>query len=519
MKTGGFIRDADSETNLFIVYYGGHGRINTERQAEWLCRRDPNSARVHWSAIQTLFAEAQSDVLILLDACAAASATTKSLRGSMEAIMACGFESKAPPPGEHSFTNTLINVLDEWIDRRTFSASCLHAEILSQLKLKENKKGREGKKFEWCVTPIHINCTQDPKAPSIELCRRNVLPRPISSTSESEESHSADAMDLDFDDPLSSPLSSLSSRAPSGEYHTPHVIISVALEDNQPNLDVKETARWLASIPFLAKWAKVEGVFKSYSTLLLLSVPVPVWNMLPDHPACSFVGFATSPNLVTNLSTHIEIEAGEPVSRPSHYGITPTSSTIPPTAFSNVRISNDAPVLAHNPPINSSLPSQKPNKLPSTSDIPRIKSISHDAGPRDPSQNQYSSTSPATQLGAGAGAQTQPPTNESPSPSPSGTIEIFKSVYVNMEDPCHKILLAALKKHNINASWEQYALYIIWGQGMEQYIEAEEKPLIIFQQLKKEGKDPTFMLRKRDPIGVVAQPVWGVLYARILMAV
>ncbi|TVY17478.1 hypothetical protein LARI1_G004821 [Lachnellula arida] len=308
MKTGEFIRDADNDDNLFIVYYGGHGRINSERQAEWLCKRDPSSPRVHWSAIQTLFAEAQSDVLILLDTCAAASATTRSLHGSMEAIMACGFESKAPPPGEHSFTNTLINVLEDWIDRRSFSASCLHAEILSELKLKENKKGREGKKLEWCVTPIHINCTQDSKAPSIELCRRNVLPRPSARTSEPEGNQSADFMDLDFDNPISSSHSSLSSLAPSGQYRIPHVIISVALEENQLDLDVKKTSRWLESIPFLAKYAKVEGVFKSYSTLLLLSVPVPVWNMLPDHPACSFVGYATSPNLVTNPWKEPELE-------------------------------------------------------------------------------------------------------------------------------------------------------------------------------------------------------------------
>jgi hypothetical protein len=182
MKTGEFIQDADNDKNLFIVYYGGHGRINSERQAEWLCRRDPASSRVHWSAIQTLFAEAQSDVLILLDACAAASATARSLHGSMEAIMACGFESRAPPPGEHSFTNTLIEVLDDWINRGSFSASFLHAEILSQLKLKETKKGREGTKLEWCTTPIHINCTQNSKAPSIELCRRNILPPSFAST-------------------------------------------------------------------------------------------------------------------------------------------------------------------------------------------------------------------------------------------------------------------------------------------------------------------------------------------------
>jgi hypothetical protein len=307
MKTGEFIRDTDNDKNLFIVYYGGHGRINNERQAEWLCRRDQNSAKVHWSAIQTLFAEAESDVLILLDACAAASATARSLHGSMEAIVACGFESRAPPPGEHSFTNTLIDVLHDWVDRRSFSASCLHAEILSQLKLKENKRGREGKKLEWCVTPIYINCTQDSKAPSVELCRRNVLTLSPSSPREPRSTSFIDAMDLDLEDPLSSPQS-LFSLAPSGQFRVPHVLISVALEESQPDLDVKKTARWLESIPVLAKWAKVEAVFQSYSTLLVMSVPVPIWNMLPDHPACSFVGYVTSPNLVTQPPPSKEAE-------------------------------------------------------------------------------------------------------------------------------------------------------------------------------------------------------------------
>ncbi|KAH8748552.1 hypothetical protein F5882DRAFT_234875, partial [Hyaloscypha sp. PMI_1271] len=299
MKTGEFIRNADNDKNLFIVYYGGHGRINKERQAEWFCKRDPTSARVDWSAIQTLFAAAQSDVLILLDACAAASATARSLNGSMEAIVACGFESKAPPPGEHSFTNALIDVLDDWVNRRSFSASCLHSEILSQLKLKEKKKGREGQKLEWCVTPIYINCTHDSRIPSIELCNRSIL-QPLAASSKPPESNAlADDMDLDFDTAHSSLLSSLSSLSPSGQYRIPHVIISVALEESQPDLDVKKTARWLEGIPLLVKWAKVEAVFQSYSTLLLLSIPVPVWNMIPDHPACSFVGYTTSPNLVT----------------------------------------------------------------------------------------------------------------------------------------------------------------------------------------------------------------------------
>jgi hypothetical protein len=76
-----------------------------------------------------------------------------------------------------------------------------------------------------------------------------------------------------------------------------------------------------------------------------------------------------------------------------------------------------------------------------------------------------------------------------------GSVEIFKSFRVSMEDPCYKVLPAALKKYNINAPWEQYALYIVYGDK-ERCLGMEEKPLILFKQLDKEGRKPMFMLRK-----------------------
>jgi hypothetical protein len=89
-------------------------------------------------------------------------------------------------------------------------------------------------------------------------------------------------------------------------------------------------------------------------------------------------------------------------------------------------------------------------------------------------------------------------------PSSNGSVEIFKSFRVSMEDPCYKVLPAALKKYNINAPWEQYALYIVYGDK-ERCLGMEEKPLILFKQLDKEGKKPMFMLRKISPTGD-AQP-------------
>ena len=86
--------------------------------------------------------------------------------------------------------------------------------------------------------------------------------------------------------------------------------------------------------------------------------------------------------------------------------------------------------------------------------------------------------------------------NETPS------VEIFKSFRVSMEDPCHKVLPAALKKYNINADWRQYALYIVFGD-QERCLGMEEKPLILFKQLDNEGRKPMFMLRRH------AQPQEG----------
>lgn len=66
-----------------------------------------------------------------------------------------------------------------------------------------------------------------------------------------------------------------------------------------------------------------------------------------------------------------------------------------------------------------------------------------------------------------------------------------------MDDPCYKVLPAALKKYQINAPWDQYALYIVYGD-QERCLGLEEKPLILFKQLDKEGKKPMFMLRKTN---------------------
>ncbi|KAJ5194686.1 uncharacterized protein N7498_008124 [Penicillium cinerascens] len=111
----------------------------------------------------------------------------------------------------------------------------------------------------------------------------------------------------------------------------------------------------------------------------------------------------------------------------------------------------------------------------------------------------------------------QPPRTETPSSAsrtenrntgePS-SVEIFKSFRVSWEDPCYKVLPAALKKYNIHSDPKNYALYIVYGD-QERCLALDEKPLLLFKQLEKEGRKPMFMLRKIHPDNPTTYPPSG----------
>lgn len=287
LKIGALIKEHESDDTLFVVYYGGHAKIDESRQSTWCATRHSGSPSLQWSAIQTLLERSISDVLILLDCCAgAASATFPNGKSITETISASSWDAIAPDPGRYSFTNALIEVLGEW-RLKTFSAAMLHAEVLARLKHPRPIR-INGKRFEARSTPVHFMMTSDHKAPSIEMSR--ITPDDPQPPSPPQPSSSLDGR--------------LLGRGPEEDgcftepnEDKPHVMISLALEDDQ-RLDLNAWQQWLASFPALAKYVTVQGVFKSHSTLLLLSMPVTIWDLLPEDQACSFVAFIRSNNLI-----------------------------------------------------------------------------------------------------------------------------------------------------------------------------------------------------------------------------
>ncbi|TGO46718.1 hypothetical protein BOTNAR_0569g00010 [Botryotinia narcissicola] len=315
-----YIEKHGTEDNLIIIYYGSHAVINNSRQTTWSCTQDISHASVRWSAIQSVFEESKSDVLYLLDCCSAPGAAPSEGPGVIETIAASDFETWAPGPGRHSFTNALLHVLDDWMHRPSFSAAMLHSEILSVLKHEKLKESQHSDphKQENKKTPIYILASEDPKSLSIEICRRTTPGNSWAGT-----------LSPGIAEDIYSP-ENLHGLTPEGKLAVPHVLISIALEENQL-VDVEAWHKWIKQFPALAQFALVKGVFASHSTIILLSLPVLIWDMLPENLAISFVAFVESRNLLSQISEKLGVEVSKQ-QQPKEFRGRPDSDTlqIPP---------------------------------------------------------------------------------------------------------------------------------------------------------------------------------------------
>ncbi|PTB61465.1 hypothetical protein BBK36DRAFT_1089962, partial [Trichoderma citrinoviride] len=122
---------------------------------------------------------------------------------------------------------------------------------------------------------------------------------------------------------------------------TPHVMISLALEDDQ-RLDINAWEQWLNAFPAMARYVKIQGVFKSHSTLVLVSMPVMIWDLLPEDPATSFIAFIRSNNMAAQKPQPTPIATSVPAPDFQSEPIDPdttsvmTGTTVAPTEFSRL---------------------------------------------------------------------------------------------------------------------------------------------------------------------------------------
>jgi len=203
--------------------------------------------------IASLLELSEGDVLYIIDACYSCSVAVANSRETL-AASAIEMTSDSRAEGLQSFTQAFCQTIRA--DPSPATVAQIHARLISQWQ--DTNKGNYLQ-----TTPVHkANASFD--KPSIILA------------------------------PLNVPLATLKP----DQSDTAKVLITVKLDDRIPP-NLAEWRNWLrGQIPTNVAEIEVEGVFEGNSKVVLLRLPVAIWDMLPDHDAYSFVGYVRSSNLV-----------------------------------------------------------------------------------------------------------------------------------------------------------------------------------------------------------------------------
>ena len=278
----------------------------------------PDASTVKWFAYQALLEDADSDVLILLDCCHSIGSGSDVTKGTKEIIAACGFESEAPGVGHHSFTSSLIEELRCLGNGPTFTAASLHEKVLNRV-MRSWDPGYNAERFycsdengrlrdkERRKTPIYRSLNGHPRQRSIEIMplAAKDMNKNLTNTSSREE--------------CSPPTK---------------VTISIQFESSQLT-NPRDFVQWLRDMPLLAESVDLISVQKSHSTIVILALPVAVWDLLPDHPACSFIGFTTSTNMLFSMQSTPAMTA-KAVSAYTSGGASPSKANISTAKLDNL---------------------------------------------------------------------------------------------------------------------------------------------------------------------------------------
>jgi hypothetical protein len=314
----------DSKEHLKIVYYAGHARLTKNRLltwtrsvwllklstnfvflsiSSWRCNEQSKYPTVKWSGIQNVLEEAQSDVLILLDCCAAGALNTLEGNGVTELLSACGYNASANGVGQYSFTNALILELTSLSTGPPFTVAYLYNNIFSRIQGRMPEDGTERH-----PPPIHLILTQESKYPqSIQLSKLPNTTHEVESTKSSMVrgkrpegggvTFSTPIVDAEVqDDRSDSYFQSSCHSFPTTK--VPRMAFAVRLKDDlkPKQLRIDLFVEWLRSIPAVAEEVKVEAGFESFSSLIILSIPLALSTFLPSNRAIVSLGPITSSN-------------------------------------------------------------------------------------------------------------------------------------------------------------------------------------------------------------------------------
>jgi hypothetical protein len=329
--------DDENDEVLLLIHYNGHGSIRNGKSfwhpTGFAARKSdasdpssrPNGPTIEYDDVHKIFDSINQDILFILDCCyAGAASNTKGPSNTKELLAACGSADRTP--AAHSFTSRFVSCFREQLKTNTvFQVGWLYHSMIN---------------ISQKPVPIHVKLNNS----SESICLSSLaMPEPetglaVTTSGLSNDSLSPEAMLGRADNPSSATSSkalsifsndndvsdgntrqtSLMNESDQWEYE---VLISVKLRaDVVPKLSSKG---WHLSFPMTqidgkGSTVKVRASMTTKSSLLLVTMPISCWILLPDNPAYMFIDFVKTDSYFNNPQASIEpAPTPAPVSTPA----------------------------------------------------------------------------------------------------------------------------------------------------------------------------------------------------------
>lgn len=260
-----------------------------------------------WEGIRCLLEDAQCDILLLLDCCAVSDAPTAGSNGVKQAIAAYGRDNTAPEPGARTFTFNLIDALHKLSVGPPFSVQRLHEEIISQ-------------RHQRLEHPALTNGSSSKSSPAFERLpiTFTLTPGPLKTINLAPLAP-VQPMKPQITSPLGSPDGEAhGQRRGNGERSSPsnshadlifeevRALISIGF-NGEPSHEMASFKHWLNSTPASAAKVTVEGMFQGPPTLMLISMPIAVYNAIARDGMCVLVGYIKSHNMLGEYQKLVDV--------------------------------------------------------------------------------------------------------------------------------------------------------------------------------------------------------------------
>ncbi|KAI1303419.1 hypothetical protein F5Y03DRAFT_184816 [Xylaria venustula] len=296
VRMSSFLESAGPD-HLLIIHYAGYSFVSPDKQLYWASNSQRDAAKLKWSGFRCIFDESPSDMLLLLDSGIVQEPTVKGGSSTKQIIAAGTPDHYSREPGARSFTANLTEAFLQLGTGRPFTTEHLYQEAarLRQHELLQTPgltNGIAGKNISMHDKLPLLYAITSGKGQSLSLCPLSPTPAPATLPQLQSPKSTTDASSRAAREDTAIHPSAVADLT----FDEPRVLVCTTFV-GEASPDMSSFYHWLQNTPAIGSKIAVEGMFLGPPTMLLISMPVAVWNVVQHDKVCCFLGYVNSHNM------------------------------------------------------------------------------------------------------------------------------------------------------------------------------------------------------------------------------